>query len=90
MSLETKTPPAVEEEGVTVVFPPHLLQNFEKADRELQEAYGHAPGVPALIRMTSACWTSARIRREFERAVLEIRRRTLHPPETGEFDEDCV
>jgi hypothetical protein len=89
MNPETKTA-AVVEEGINVLFPPHLTQNYEKANQEMMEAYGHGPGVEALIRMTVACWTSARIRREFERAVLEIRRRTLNPPETGEFDEDCI
>jgi len=90
MNSETKVAAPVVEEGLPIIFPPHLTQNYEKAHRELEEAYGHGPGVPALIRMTAACWTSARIRREFERAVLEIRRKTLNPPENGEFDEDCI
>lgn len=90
MNAEAKEATAAVEEGLPVIFPPHLTQNFEEAHRELEAAYGHGPGVPALIRMTAACWTSARIRREFERAVMEIRRRSIHPPENGEFDEDCI
>jgi len=90
MNGETKVAEPVEEEGLAVVFPPHLTKNFEKADAELREAFGKGPGVPALIRLASACWTSARIRREFERAVLDIRRKTINPPASGEFDEDCI
>jgi len=37
-----------------------------------------------------ACGTSREIQREFERAVLDIRRKTLNPPASGEFDEDCL
>jgi hypothetical protein len=91
MSDATKTPePPVEEQELVVGFPPHLTQNYEKAHRELEETYGASPGVAALIRLTSACWTSARIRREFERAILDIQRKTLNPPASGEFDEDCI
>jgi hypothetical protein len=90
MNAEAKEARPVVEEGLPVIFPPHLTENFEKAHRELEAAYGHGPGVPALIRLTAACWTSARIRREFERAVMEIRRRSIHPSDTGEFDEDCI
>ena len=71
MNGETKVAEPVEGEGLAIVFPPHLTKNFEKADAELREAFGKGPGVPALIRLASACWTSARIRREFERAVLD-------------------
>jgi len=78
------------EEGLSVVLPPHLTQNFEKADRLLLEAYGSSPGVTALVRLWLACGTSRGIQREFERAVLDIRRKTLNPPEDGIFDEDCL
>ena len=79
-----------EETGLPLVLPPHLTENFEKADRNLQEAYGSSPGVTALIRLWIACGTSRVVQREFERAVLNIRRKTLNLPENGEFDEDCI
>ncbi|HWA08302.1 MAG TPA: hypothetical protein VG838_02430 [Opitutaceae bacterium] len=78
------------EAGLPVTLPPHLTQNFEKADRLLLEAYGSSPGVAALVRLWIATGTSREIQREFERAVLDIRRKTLNPPESGEFDEDCL
>ncbi|MDD3179576.1 MAG: hypothetical protein PHQ04_04410 [Opitutaceae bacterium] len=77
-------------EGLPLVLPPHLTANFEKADRQLMESYGSSPGVTALVRLWVACGTSREIQREFERAVLDIRRKTLNPPESGEFDEDCL
>jgi len=89
MSLEGNERVAVEE-GLPIVLPPHLTQNFEKADRLLLEAYGSSPGVTALVRLWIACGTSRGIQREFERAVLDIRRKTLNPPEDGLFDEDCL
>lgn len=89
MSLEGNERIEVEE-GLPVVLPPHLTQNFEKADRLLLEAYGSSPGVTALVRLWIACGTSRGIQREFERAVLDIRRKTLNPPEDGLFDEDCL
>lgn len=79
-----------EETGLPLVLPPHLTENFEKADRKLLEAYGTSPGVTALIRLWIACGTSRGVQREFERAVLNIRRKTLNLPEDGEFDEDCI
>jgi hypothetical protein len=89
MSLQAKDSTEVEA-GLPVTLPPHLTQNFEKADRLLMEAYGNSPGVPALVRLWIATGTSREIQREFERAVLDIRRKTLNPPESGEFDEDCI
>jgi hypothetical protein len=88
----TPEPKAITEEetGLPVVLPPHLTENFEKADRNLLEAYGTSPGVTALIRLWIACGTSRGVQREFERAVLNIRRKTLNLPEDGEFDEDCI
>jgi hypothetical protein len=67
-----------------------LTANFEKADRQIQEAYGCSPGTTALLRLWVACGTSREIQREFERAVLDIRRKTLNPPANGVFDEDCL
>ena len=40
--------------------------------------------------MQLACGTSGKIQREFECAVLDIRRKTIRSPENGEFDEDCL
>jgi hypothetical protein len=81
-------PPTLE--GLPLVLQAHLTANFEKADRNLLEAYGSSPGVTALLRLWIACGTSAEVQREFERAVLDIRRKTINPPESGEFDEDCL
>ncbi|MEO7700671.1 MAG: hypothetical protein ABIZ04_15725 [Opitutus sp.] len=89
MSLDTTEPAAVEA-GLSLTLPPHLTQNFEKADRLLREAYGSSPGVADLVRLWLACATSREVQREFERAVLDIRRKTLTPPEDGIFDEDCL
>jgi hypothetical protein len=86
--METKESPTLE--GLPLVLPPHLTANFEKADRKLLESYGSSPGVAALIRLWVACGTSGEIQREFERAVLDIKRKTINPPASGEFDEDCL
>ena len=86
--METKESPTLE--GLPLVLPPHLTANFEKADRKLMEAYGSSPGVTALVRLWIACGTSGEIQREFERAVLDITRKTINPPEDGIFDEDCL
>ncbi|PTY02036.1 hypothetical protein DB347_25095 [Opitutaceae bacterium EW11] len=59
-----------EAEGLAMVLPPHLLANFEKADRQILETYGVAPGVPLLIRLWLACGRASHIRREFEFAAL--------------------
>ena len=87
-TVETKEPSVVD--GLPLLLPPHLTANFEKADRNLLEAYGSSPGVAGLVRLWVACGTSREVQREFERAVLDIRRKTLNPPESGEFDEDCL
>jgi hypothetical protein len=90
MSTETKERPATESEGLPIVLPRHLTENFEKADRQLRKLYGDSPGVPALIRLWLSCATSSKIRCEFELAVLDIGQRHIHPNEEGEFDEDCL
>ena len=77
-------------EGLPIVLLPHLTENFEKADSLIKEFYGQSPGVPALVRLWVACGTSRRIQREFERAVLDIKRKTINPNEECEFDEDCL
>ena len=77
-------------EGKPLVLPPHLFEHFEAADAELREFYGVSPGVTALMRLWLACGTSWRIRAEFERSVLDIKHRGLHPNKEGDFDEDCL
>lgn len=86
MTMELKTPDEVEE--LIKALPPHLRENFEKADLQLREFYGMSPGVTALLRLWLACGTSSQIRREFELAVLDIKRGGPHPNENGGFDED--
>ena len=86
-STNTESTPS---DGLPVMLLPHLTANFEKADRQILEAYGSSPGVTALVRLWVACGTSREIQREFERAVMDIRRKTLNPPASGEFDEDCL
>ena len=76
------------EVGLPVLLPPHLTENFEKADAQLSEMYGVSPGVTALIRLWLACGTSSRIRTEFEFAVLDIKRRDLNPNEEDYLNED--
>ena len=88
MSLELKAPPEVDD--LLVALPPHLTENFEKTDRQLRNLYGQSPGVPTLVRLWVACATSSRIRKEFERAVLDIGKRNLNANEEGDFDEDCL
>ena len=61
---------SIEAEGLAIVLPPHLIANFERADRQIQEAYGVTPGVPSLIRLWLACSQASHIRREFELAAL--------------------
>jgi hypothetical protein len=88
MNLELKMPPTVKEQSL--VFPPHLMAKFERADRQLRELYGRSPGVLTLVRLWHTCGTTAQIRKEFERAVLDIEKSTLTPNEEGDFDEDCL
>ena len=77
-------------EGLPLVLPPHLTANFEKADRQLKEFYGTSPGVAALVRFWLACSTASRIRKEFELAVLDIRKSPASQNEEGHFDEDSL
>lgn len=88
MNAEIKTPEEVAE--LVQALPPHLRENFETAEKQIAEFYGLSPGMPTLMRLWIASGTSWRIRREFERAVLDIQRKTLNPPASGEFDEDCL
>lgn len=61
-----------EEAGLELSIPTRLLANFERAEREIQQAYGMTPGVDELARLWLACATASRIRKEFEAAALEI------------------
>src|SRR5436190_24030628 len=86
----TDTKAENEESEIQLEIPPHLTANFKKADQLIQQEYGASPGVEALCRLWLACGTSRVIKREFERAVLEITRKTLNPAESAVFDEDCL
>ena len=89
MSAETKTDPAAET-GLPIVLPPHLTENFAKAEAQLRELYGVAPGVPALVRLWLACGTPSQVRREFELAVLDIQRRVIPLNDEGHYDDDLL
>jgi len=82
------TEPRVVADGVSMLLPPHLLVSFEKADRQLTEAYGESPGVEALVRMWLACATSSIVRCEFEYSALNIETRIIPFNEGGESDGD--
>lgn len=88
MSTEIKEPDEIAE--LVQVLPSHLREKFERADREIQEAYGITPGSARLIRLWLACGTCAQIRREFELAVIGVDRRGIEPHPNGDFDEDCL
>lgn len=77
-------------EELVRALPPHLRQNLDEVDRQLIEAYGKSPGVTNLLRMWIACGTPFQLRSEFERAVLDIKRRDLRPDENGDYNEDCL
>lgn len=87
MSTGTKEPVQAAE-GLELLLPPHLVENFEKAEREIQRLYGLSPGVPALVRLWAGCGSSSEIRKLFEQSVLEIANHSLRPHERGYFDDD--
>jgi hypothetical protein len=84
MSLETRV--LIEIGGLPL--PLHLMDNFEKAERNIRETYGQSPPMSDLLRMWLATATSWEIRAEFERAVMSIKRGTAQPNKEGIFDED--
>jgi hypothetical protein len=88
MTTELRSTPNLEE--LVQQLPSHLRDNFEKADAQVRELYGSSPGVYALVRLWLACGTSSQIRVEFERSILDIKRRDLNPNAEGNFDEDCL
>ena len=93
MSTETKeTRPSepAESNEVPLMVPRHLLENFERANQQIQQHYDMNPGVPVLARLWLASCTSSQIRVEFELAALDVTRRDIEPHPTGEFDDDCL
>ena len=88
MSTEIKEPDEIAE--LVQALPPHLREKFERADRDIQQAYGVTPGPTRLVRLWLACGTCAQIRREFELAVLDVDRRAIQPHPNGDIDEDCL
>jgi hypothetical protein len=84
MALETKV--LIEIDGSPL--PPHLIENFEKAERNIRDTYGKSPPLADLVRMWLATATSWEIRSEFERTVLSIKRSMAQPNKDGIFDED--
>jgi len=84
MSPETKAPAAI----YPVVLPPHLLENFEKAERNIREIYGKSPSPLDLARLWLATATSWEIQTEFERTVMSIKRSAAQPNKDGLSDED--
>lgn len=94
MNSDTKEAPTVsapaDAGGLAMLLPAHLTDNFEKANRWIQETYAMNPGVPSLVRLWLACSTSSQIRKEFELAVLDVTKPGIKPHENGEFDDDCL
>ena len=88
MTPELKAPDEVDD--LVKALPPHLRENFEKADQQLREFYGLSPGVTALVRLWLASGTSSLIRKEFEVAVLDIKRSGFRSGEKGKIDEDLL
>lgn len=84
MNLETKAPGEID----NVALPPHLLKNFQKAERNIRETYGRSPPISDLVRLWVATATSWEIQTEFERTVMSIKRSTAQPNKEGVFDED--
>ena len=85
MTPDTKEADALVE--LVGALPPHLRENFEKANRDIQENYKMSPGVAVLIRMWLASGRPSQIAKEFEYAVLDIKRREANPLEEH-CDED--
>ena len=84
MTPETKEADALME--LVGALPPHLRENFEKANRDIQENYKMSPGVAVLIRMWLASGRPSQIAKEFEFAVLDIKRCGVNRLKGG-FDE---
>ena len=86
MTPETKEPDVLED--LVSALPPHLRENFEAAERHLQEVYQISPGIAVLVRMWISSGDPPQIAGLFERSVMDIKRRGLSPNREGYFDED--
>jgi hypothetical protein len=84
MSVDTES--SIEIDGVPL--PAHLIENFEKAERNLRDIYGKSPAAPDLLRLWIAKATSWEIHKEFERAILRLKPSMAQPNKEGQFDED--
>jgi hypothetical protein len=87
MSTQIKEP-ITTEDAVPVLLPPHLTENFEKAESEIRKFYGLSPDVPTLVRLWLGRGTSSRIRKAFELSVLDIKKSARSPNEEEYFDDD--
>ncbi|AHF94693.1 hypothetical protein Ga0100231_018885 [Opitutaceae bacterium TAV4] len=76
--------------GLQMEIPPHLLDVFSRAERELAAAYGASPTVEQLIRMWLACATSWKVTTEFERGVMGIKNVPLPLPLEEHYDERAI
>ena len=87
---DAPNPPLTEAEEVSLLVPRQLLDNFERANQQIQQSYDMNPGVPMLARLWLASCTSSQIRAEFELAALDVTRRDIEPHPNGEYDDDCL
>lgn len=85
--METKPPVHA---SIQLEIPPHLLEVFSLAERELTAAYGASPTVEQLIRMWLACATSWKLNTEFERGVMGINDVPLPMPLEEHYDERVI
>ena len=88
MNTATTNATAGEEPVIDLPIPPRLLASFEKAERDIEQAYGLTPGADSLARLWLACATASQIRKEFESAVLEINGAVLALDGSAESDGD--
>ncbi len=86
MPLETRI--SIEIDGVPL--PSHLMENIEKAERNIRETHGKNPPMSDLFRMWLATAPPGGVRAEFERTVLSMKRSRAKPNKDGIFDEDTV
>jgi hypothetical protein len=84
--VETKT--SASADSLVELLPLHLRENFQKAERNIREAYGKSPCADDLLRVWIACATSWSIQAQFEQAVLDIKKTSVEPNAEGQFDED--
>jgi len=84
MSMDTEN--SIEIDGMPL--PALLIENFEKAERNLRDIYGRSPAAPELLRLWIAKATSWEIQAEFEHAILRLKSSMAQPNKEGQFDED--